>query len=579
MKRMSDRITWQGLRLFALLIAIVLSAQAAAQAPAERITLTEEEQQWIAQHSPVRVGFIPEWAPFSYRGPQGEIRGIDAEVLDIIARRTGLRFQKVATESWAHTVKLVEAGEIMVTTSTAESVERRERFDFTRPYYNSAIVIVAREGDLRFAHLGRLRNAVIAMPRRHQTTLALRDQMPQAKIVYAENQSECFEMVRNESADAAIANIFVATSYLDHHPNSGLAISGVILEMSFPLRLAVRKDSGPLVSILDRALNSISRELLDEITARHMDLNLQASARLELFKERALSATLIVAAAGLLLLWRFASLRKEVRQRREAEHQLREINRSLEVFAHAISHDLKTPLRAIHGLIQVLGEDCGPLLDARGKDYLARINTSSQRMDRMLNGLLDYSKTSCSHVTATTVSLSRLLPELVAEMPEEQQRFIHLEGEFPAVQANPSLLGRSISNLLYNALKYVPRERTPDVRVSATRSGHRVILSVKDNGYGIAPENQRKVFDLFQRVPSPSRTEVEGTGIGLAVVAKAMERMGGRFGVESEPGQGSRFWLELPVQGAMAHGAEPDHSTTRSRLFHFGRAMGNIGHR
>jgi signal transduction histidine kinase len=135
-----------------------------------------------------------------------------------------------------------------------------------------------------------------------------------------------------------------------------------------------------------------------------------------------------------------------------------------------------------------------------------------------------------------------LVHQLVGEFAPEQRGCFHVASPLLEVQANPTLLGQCVANLLSNAVKFVPRERTPSINIRAEQKGSFVKLWVEDNGIGIAPENQQRIFKLFERVAP----DYEGTGVGLAVVAKAMERMGGSFGVESESDTGSRFWIRLP---------------------------------
>jgi signal transduction histidine kinase len=511
--------------------------------------LTADERTWIAAQSPVPVGISADWGPFSYESRDGGRQGIDLEVLSFITGQTGLRFEVVPTESWEQTLRLVKDGRVLVTTSTAETPERHEMFRFTQVYFQSAVVIVAREGDRRFTHVAQLRNATIAMPKKHVTTAMLRQRLPGARFVLFERQGECFDHVRKRRADATVANVFVAADYLHERPTARLAISGAVPEAGFPLRFAVRKDQAMLASLMDRALDALPQETLDEMASKHLSFHLQASSRTALFKERGVEAAVVLGGVIFLVFWRYWSLRNEVRARRRAEQQLRQLNQSLEVFSHAIAHDLKTPLRAIRGITQILCEDCRDSLNSTAKDYLARIVSATDRMDRMLRDVLSYSKVSSAETAPpklTTVSLGELMNQLLAELPAEDRGCVQVNGNLPDVLADPTQLGQCISNLLSNALKFVPRDKTPVVKVWAVLSGKNVRLNVEDNGIGIPPADQKRIFELFQRVASQRKQTFEGTGIGLAVVARAMEKMGGTFGVESQLGHGSRFWIELP---------------------------------
>jgi signal transduction histidine kinase len=156
---------------------------------------------------------------------------------------------------------------------------------------------------------------------------------------------------------------------------------------------------------------------------------------------------------------------------------------------------------------------------------------------------LNYNKLVRHHFPLVPVDPLALLNELVASYPQfqEARASISIREPMEPVLGNPALLTQCLSNLLDNALKFVAPGATPAVAIYSERRNPRVRLWVQDNGIGIAPEHGRRIFEMFQRL----NTEYVGTGIGLALVKKAAERMGGAVGFESEPGQGSRFWLDL----------------------------------
>ena len=132
--------------------------------------------------------------------------------------------------------------------------------------------------------------------------------------------------------------------------------------------------------------------------------------------------------------------------------------------------------------------------------------------------------------------------ELLGEFPPAQRACFHVDPGLPAVRANRALLGQCIANLLSNAIKFTPKERTPNVRIWSESEGSLVKVVVEDNGIGIAPKDQQRIFQLFQCV---GPANYDGSGIGLAVVAKGVARMNGRIGVDSRPGEGSKFWIQL----------------------------------
>lgn len=508
------------------------------------VILSEEQRRWIAQQPALHVGITPEWAPFSYFGTDGKATGIDIEILNLISQRTGLRFEVVRADSWKETLKLVGEGQVDLVSGVAQTGERSNLFEFTQSYFRAPVVIVARETDHRFPYLATLSNAHVAMPRKHVTTLALQRCLPETQLTLTSTLPESFELVARGKADAVVANLFTANRYFNDHPRARLGICGVIPQFDFPLRFGVRRNQTMLREILDRSLDSISQTEINDITSRHLMFGLAGEHRTEFLKRRIMQVTALALGITLLLgIWNY-SLYRQVRARRIAEEELRQINRSLEIFSHSISHDLRAPLRAISGFAGILKQDYGEKLGDEGKSYLDRIDAAADRMNNLMRDILAYSHASRGNLSFSSVSLHKLVQQLIGEFPVEQRGYFEIVNELPDVTANPTLLSQCLANLLSNAVKFVPKGDPPKIRISAEREGDFVKLWVEDNGIGIAPENQQRIFQAFERVQTEG---YEGTGIGLAIVAKGIERMGGRVGVESALGTGSRFWIQLPA--------------------------------
>lgn len=215
----------------------------------------------------------------------------------------------------------------------------------------------------------------------------------------------------------------------------------------------------------------------------------------------------------------------------------------LHAVTYSIAHDLRAPLRHIHGFSQFLLKSA---TDEHCKKYVQRIMAASEGMDDMIKDLLDYSRLVLEDIQRAPVPLASVLARITAAMGDElRQRGARLEIKepLPSVVGHETLLFQAISNLLSNAIKFVAANVKPHILVRAETRGDRVRLWVEDNGIGIAPEHQERIFGVFQRLNKAE--DYPGTGIGLAIVRRALERMKGRAGVQSQPGRGSRFWIEL----------------------------------
>jgi len=228
----------------------------------------------------------------------------------------------------------------------------------------------------------------------------------------------------------------------------------------------------------------------------------------------------------------------------ERAARLRESMGELEAFSYSVSHDLRSPVRAIQGFAQTLDEEEGAKLSADGKDYLRRIISSSQRLDKMITDVLAYSRMDVEPMTRTRLEVEPLVLAVIEQNPNLQSPRAEIELQRPLLNAvgHEASFTQCISNLLGNAVKFVAPGVIPRVKIWTEAVNGAVRICLKDNGIGIAPEHQQRIFQAFERL----NTDYEGTGFGLAITRQAVQRMGGEFGVESEPGKGSLFWIELP---------------------------------
>jgi hypothetical protein len=251
--------------------------------------------------------------------------------------------------------------------------------------------------------------------------------------------------------------------------------------------------------------------------------------------------------------------RYELNQRAEALRKLNEdlqmraeqlamVNRELESFCYTIAHDLRAPLRAMEGLTSVLLDEYKERLDSSAQEYGARIRDSASRMDQMIQELLAYSRITLMDYQPQPIRLSRIVKDVLSQLSwdiEQKRVVLKIRRSQYQVLGHYTMLVQVITNLVSNAIKFVPPGLQPLIKIRDERRDNFVRVWVEDNGIGIAPEHQGRIFRIFERLHD--RQTYSGTGIGLAIVEKAIQRMNGRVGLESEPGKGTRFWIELPI--------------------------------
>ncbi|MCB1964686.1 MAG: PAS domain S-box protein [Candidatus Accumulibacter sp.] len=227
--------------------------------------------------------------------------------------------------------------------------------------------------------------------------------------------------------------------------------------------------------------------------------------------------------------------------------ELASANKALRTFTYTVSHDLKAPLRGIDGYSQLLLESYHDLLDEEGRLFLHNVRTGVTQMSRLIEDLLAYSRIERRSLQSQTLDLSHqvaLVLEACRADIEASGTVVDVALQGLTAHGDPEGLSMILRNLADNALKFARDSRPPTLTISATQTEHSVLLALKDNGIGFDMQFHDRIFEIFQRLQRAE--DYPGTGVGLAIVHKAVERMGGRVWGESAPGQGATFYLELP---------------------------------
>jgi light-regulated signal transduction histidine kinase (bacteriophytochrome) len=236
-----------------------------------------------------------------------------------------------------------------------------------------------------------------------------------------------------------------------------------------------------------------------------------------------------------------------------AAEELRRSNTDLEQFAYVASHDLQEPLRMVTGYSQLLAKRYGDRLDQKAKEYIGFAVDGAKRMQGLIEDLLTYSRvgskgkafasTDCEAVLGKTLAVLRVgIQECGARVTHDR---------LPTVMGDEFQLGQLFQNLLGNAIRY-RNSKAPQVHVSCRQETEQWTFAVKDNGIGIDPQYRERIFQIFQRLHT--REEYEGSGIGLAICKKIVERHGGKIWVESDLGEGATFYFTIPIGASQPQG-------------------------
>jgi PAS domain S-box-containing protein len=236
-------------------------------------------------------------------------------------------------------------------------------------------------------------------------------------------------------------------------------------------------------------------------------------------------------------------------QRHAAELELQAVERErtnaeLEAFSYSVSHDLRAPLRAIEGFANALQEDYGEKLDPGAEEYLRQIMKASTRMNRLVRDLLEYGRLARVELPKESIPLLSSVERLIAENFAGEDVRVSGERSLKILGHEPTFI-QMVLNLISNGIKFRKPNAASKVRVEIAPAADQMVkISVTDNGIGVQPQHLARLFQVFERLHGIE--EYPGTGIGLAIVKRGAERMGGRCGVESQAGEGSTFWVELP---------------------------------
>jgi signal transduction histidine kinase len=542
------------------------------------VDLSESEVAWMLKHPVVYWGVDPQWPPFSSYDKEGRLSGIDVEIINLLAKRTGLNMQLVETTNWSETLQKAVAGEIDFVGGIARTEERERLYGlaFTDVYCKFPTAIVTRKDTPFLALVSELKSKRIALPRDYATTEELKRLYPEAHLILTATEEEAMLMVAGNRADATALNLASAGYIVHMRGLTDLKISG-FTEIDFFLSEAVRSGEPELRSILEKGLATINARDKETIYAGYIHPDIVKAINWKTWQHRAIYSVLIGAVVFVgLLLWN-RRLAKEIQRRKMAEsalmrardkieahareldarahemellnRDLRYANKDLESFSYSVSHDLKSPLRRVKSFADLLEKDAGLRLDTVERGYLGVIKNESQRMNELIEALLGFAKIGNKQIQREAVDLEQLIKGVIAgEKLENPDRKIVWDVQpLPVVDCDSELMKQVAENLIGNAVKFTRGRSVARIEIGVlpeNESDKETVFYVRDNGAGFEKDCAKLLFKTFQRLHSEK--EFEGTGIGLANVQRIIHKHGGRVWAEGETGEGATFYFSLP---------------------------------
>jgi signal transduction histidine kinase len=512
------------------------------------LQLSPSEETWRQEHPVVRVGMSPVVPPLKFTD-KGVIKGIEPDYLDLLSDISGIKLLYVIEDFSTMDAK-VKSGDIDMFLSFYIP-ERLTYMTFTEPIMNFKQVIITRSDGKFISGVGSLKGKKVATIKGVKLYEKLLSPYPEIEVVQVADSEEAFKAVVESKADALIARTYTAGYVMQHYPT--LKIAGIAEFPPDPYRYAVRKDYPELVTILNKAIAAIPGDQHDAIVQKWFNVRIEYQPNwTQVLQWTLLVGGFFTALLTFILFWN-RRLAREIVRRKKAEGQNRlyteELARSnvdLQQFAYVASHDLQEPLRMISSYLQLIERRYKGKLDDDADTFIHFAVDGATRLQTLIAGLLEFSRVKTHGREFAPVAVQEVVEGVCRDLQAlilETETKVHL-GEMPVVQGDATQIARLFQNLLHNAIKFRKPDVPPIIEIHAEKTDAGQVFCVRDNGIGIESRYFDRIFSIFQRLHT--REEYPGTGIGLSICKRIVERHGGRIWLESSVDGGSTFYFSIP---------------------------------
>ena len=523
------------------------------------ISWTEAERAFLDEHPVIRLGIDPGFVPFEFIDEDGQYKGSTADYLDLVSRKTGLRFEAAPDLTWPEAYDLALTGGLDALPAIGKTAEREQHFLFSEPYYSFKRVIVVHDQEKAITGIEDLQGLTVAVQRNssHHSYLL---SFPGINLSLYDSVEAALTAVGTREETAFVGNLATTNYLIRTNGLTNLRFIAFEAEKQQALYFAVRKDYPELVRIFNKALESITDQEKAAINTAWNALKAPVDYGL-IIRGAVIGGLFILADVAVSAYW-INRLRKEVQQRILVQQDLEQANAFKSSFMARMSHEIRTPLHAITGmsyLLQKTGVTPAQTL------YADRIRQAAGSMLGIINDILDYAKIEAGKVELdhASFSLDQVIlnvVNIVSYRTEEQKIDLRLARD-PLVPdwffGDAKRIEQVLLNILNNAVKFTSSGYVAlEIGLEDQENEKcRLSFTVTDTGIGMTGEQVQKLFTPFTQADSSINRRYGGSGLGLAIVKNLLDLMNGRIQITSTPGEGSTFFVLLPLDVDQANEA------------------------
>lgn len=508
--------------------------------PDELLSLTAAEKKFIEEHPLLTIGVDPNYPPIEFIDKQNNLKGVTADLLNLLTLRTGLQFDHTGSSSWAENMKLMKEGKVDVFSYIVATPERKRHLLFTKPYNQSTRMIFARKDEPFLTDLNKIAEKKVCVIEGYATVDYLKERGLLQNTIEVPNMEMAVSAVSNGEADVFIGLLLPTTFTIQSMGINNIKVIGQVPE-KIELSMACRKEYPELQSILNKALATITDEEWNRMKQKWFSVTIEHK-----MDSRIIWRTLIGAALVLLLvlLWN-RSLTVQILSRKRAEEQLRKETVLKENLTHMIIHDMRNPLQVLNSIIDLLEMTDSEDERAQYMDYI-RANTAI--LMNMVSDVIDTEKIKdvgilIEREQTDIVTLTNSVLTDMHLIRKEIHYSLKSDKNRITILCDTVLVKRILQNLLVNSFKYTKSKITVMIHLSISD----VIIEIHDDGPGVPEEFRQTIFDKFSQVPDKKAKRTYSTGLGLTFCKLAVEAHGGTIGVSPKEEGGANFWFTLPL--------------------------------